>query len=211
MRREQLVLRVYVTSGQRARCCSSSAGPCVAPAAGSSASRPTVAGACACTAFLACAHTIHRTAARRLRTHASEAAQQPPQQPSLIGRPVHLVRGSLRLGPLADGRARGNRTPDRRVRAISRCFYSRFRGGADAQGGCASRELELATCRCLVPSAAPSRPATINVGPPEAVLGQPERAARARFASLAGQSPYLHSMNISRRAGLRRAPTNRWL
>ena len=207
MRRKQLVLRAYVTGGLRARCSSSSAGPCVAPAAGSSASRPTVAGACACTAFLACAHTIHRTAARRLRTHASEAAQQPPQQPSLIGRPVHLVRGSLRLGPLADGRARGDRTPDRRVRAISRCFYSRFRGGADVRSGCASRELELASCRRLVPSAAPSRPATINVGPPEAVLGQPERAVRAHFASLAGQSPYLHSMSNSRRADLRRVPT----
>ena len=158
MRRKQLVLRAYVTGGQRARCSSSSAGPCVAPAAGSSASRPTVAGACACTAFLACAHTIHRTAARRLRTHASEAAQQPSQQPGLIGRPVQLVRGSLRLGPLADGRARGNRTPDRRVRAISRCFYSRFRGGVDVQSGCASRELELASCGRLVPSAAPRDP-----------------------------------------------------
>ena len=158
MRRKQLVLRAYVTGGQRARCSSSSAGPCVAPAAGSSASRPTVAGACACTAFLACAHTIHRTAARRLRTHASEAAQQLSQQHSLIGRPVLLVRGSLRLGPQADGRARGNRTPDRRVRAISRCFYSRFRGGADVQSGCASRELELASCGRLMPSAAPRDP-----------------------------------------------------
>ena len=92
-----------MTSGQRARCCSSSAGPCVAPAAGSSASRPTVAAACAGSASLACAHTIHRTAARRLRAHASEAAQQPSQQPGLIGRPVQLVRGSLRLGPLAVG------------------------------------------------------------------------------------------------------------
>ena len=93
-----------------------------------------------------------------LRTHASEAAQQPPQQPSLTGRPVHLVSGSLRLGPLADGRARGNRTPDRRVRAISRCFYSRFRGGADVQSGYASLELELASYRRLVPSAAPRDP-----------------------------------------------------
>ena len=200
-----------MTGGQRARCSSSSAGPCVAPAAGSSASRPTVAGACACTAFLACAHTIHRTAARRLRTHASEATQQLPEQPSLIGRPVLLVRGSLRLGPQADGRARGNRTPDRRVRAISRCFYSRFRGGADVQSGCASRELELASCRRLVPSAAPSRPATINVGPPEALWQPPERAVRARFASLAGQSPYLHSMNINGRADLRRTPNHWWL
>ena len=107
MRRQQLVVRVYVPGGQQDRYSSSSAGPCVAPAAGSRASRPTVAAACACTAFLASAHTIHRTAARRLRAHTSEAALQPTSQRSLGERVEQLVRGSLRLGPVADWRARG--------------------------------------------------------------------------------------------------------
>jgi len=57
---------------------------------------------------------------------------------------------------------------DDRVRGRSRCFYSRYRDGADAQTGCASRELELTRFRLPRTFRCTSRPATINVGLSEA-------------------------------------------
>ena len=74
---------------------------------------------------------------------------------------------------------------DDRVRGRSRCFYSRYRDGADAQTGCASRELELTRFRLPRTFRCTSRPATINVGlsPCQRRL-QASRSARDELVSL---------------------------
>ena len=111
----------------------------------------------------------------------SRAAAGTAAQPRRAG----VAACTLQLEARTGGRLARTRkmAHDDRVRGRSRCFYSRYRDGADAQTGCASRELELTRFRLPRTFRCTSRPATINVGLSEAAPGQPERVRRARFAS----------------------------
>ena len=107
-------------------------------------SRPTVGGRCTVVALLLCAHTIHRTAAHRLRAHISEAVLQLSLQHSLAGALSQLPRRSLRLGPRAIVAYEESGQQDGGVRGRSRRIYGRYRVAADVQTGRAPHKLALA-------------------------------------------------------------------